>query len=47
MRSVLFAFDTHWLVTAIDERTDRVGSVSTIPVPSLLAATLQPIAFGG
>jgi hypothetical protein len=47
MRSDLFAFDTHWKVTAIDETTDRIGPVSTIPVPSLLAATLQPIAFGG
>lgn len=47
MRSVLFAFDTHWKVAAIDETTDRIGQVSTIPVPSLLAATLQPIAFDG
>jgi hypothetical protein len=47
MRSDLFAFDTQWKVTAIDETTDRIGSVSTIPVPSLLAPTLQPIAFGG
>ena len=47
MRASLFAVDTRWKVTGIDERTDQIGATSTIPVPSLLAATLQPIAFGG
>jgi hypothetical protein len=46
-RPLLFAFDTRWKVNGIDESTDRIGSTSTIPVPSLLAATLQPISFGG
>ena len=45
--STLFAVDTQWKVATIDERTDRILSSSVIPVPSLLAPTLQPLALGG
>jgi len=43
----LYALDTQWRLARIDERSDRVVSNSTIPVPSLLATTLQPISFRG
>jgi DNA-binding beta-propeller fold protein YncE len=46
-RSTTFAVDTQWKVTAIDETTDRIRSVSTIPIPSLRGPSRQPIAFGG
>jgi DNA-binding beta-propeller fold protein YncE len=45
--SELFAVDTQWNVTGIDETTDRIRSISTIPVPSLRGPSLQPIASGG
>jgi hypothetical protein len=45
--STLYALDTRWRVTEIDETTDGIIGSSVIPVPSLLAPTLQPIAFVG
>jgi DNA-binding beta-propeller fold protein YncE len=43
----LYAVDTQWRLTRIDERTDHIVSTLRIPVPSLFATTLQPIAFRG
>jgi DNA-binding beta-propeller fold protein YncE len=43
----LYGIDTNWKVATINERTDRVVAISTIPVPSLYAATLQPFSFPG
>jgi DNA-binding beta-propeller fold protein YncE len=43
----LYAVDTQWSLARIDERTDHINSTFRIPVPSLLAPTLQPIAFRG
>jgi hypothetical protein len=43
----LYGIDTKWKVTTINERTDRIVAISPIPVPSLYAATLQPISFPG
>ena len=43
----LFGIDTSWRVATINERTDHIVAISTIPVPSLYAATLQPISFPG
>jgi DNA-binding beta-propeller fold protein YncE len=43
----LYAVDTQWNLANVDERTDRIVSTSQVPVPSLLAATLEPIAFRG
>jgi DNA-binding beta-propeller fold protein YncE len=43
----LYALNTQWGLVRIDERTDHIISTSKIPVPSLLAATLQPISFRG
>jgi DNA-binding beta-propeller fold protein YncE len=43
----LYAVDALWGLARINERTDSIGSAVRIPVPSLLAPTLQPIAFRG
>jgi DNA-binding beta-propeller fold protein YncE len=43
----LYAVDTQWRLARIDERTDHIKSTLRIPVPSLLATTLQPIGFRG
>ena len=43
----LYAVDAQWRLARIDERTDHISSTLRIPVPSLLATTLQPIAFRG
>jgi DNA-binding beta-propeller fold protein YncE len=43
----LYAVDTQWRLARIDERTDQIISTLRIPVPSLLATTLQPISFRG
>jgi len=43
----LYAFDTEWRVAEVNETTDAIVAATPIPVPSLLAATLQPIAFVG
>jgi hypothetical protein len=43
----LYAVDTSWRVTEVDETTGDIIGSSVIPVPSLLAPTLQPIAFVG
>jgi hypothetical protein len=43
----LYAVDTAWRLAKVDERTDRVDARFKIPVPSLLAATLQPLSFRG
>jgi DNA-binding beta-propeller fold protein YncE len=43
----LYALDTQWKLARIDERTDRIVSTLKIPVPSLLATTLEPISFRG
>jgi hypothetical protein len=46
-KNELFGIDAKWNVATIDERTDRIVASSTVPVPSLQAATLQPVAFPG
>ena len=46
-RHKLFGIDTKWKVATVNERTDRIIAISPIPVPSLYAATLQPISFPG
>jgi hypothetical protein len=43
----MYAVDTQWRLARIDERTDQINSTLRIPVPSLLATTLQPVAFRG
>jgi hypothetical protein len=46
-KHTLFGIDSKWKVATINERTDRIVAISLIPVPSLHAATLQPISFPG
>ena len=43
----LYAVDTQWKLAKVDERTDRIVSTAKVPVPSLLAVTLEPISFRG
>lgn len=43
----LLAVDAQWNIATVDEQTDRIVATSKVPVPSLLAATLEPIAFRG
>ncbi len=43
----LFGIDTKWRVATINERTDHIVAISSVPVPSLYAATLQPISLPG
>jgi hypothetical protein len=40
----LFAVDAQWKITTIDERTDRIRSVSTIALPPPRWPSLQPFA---
>ena len=46
-KHILYGIDANWKVATINERSDRVLAISTIPVPSLYAASLQPFSFPG